>query len=318
MIIQCATICAIVNLSGLRGKSLTLLIDCTLLCTVINTEWLFMTTIWQCPVCGLPLLRDQRRYHCTANHSFDVAKEGYVNLLLANQKSSQSPGDSAAMIQHRRAWLQRGHYALLAETVAATVAEHICTDENTLPVLDVGCGEGYYTGHVQQNLPCAADVYGVDISKVAVKRAAKTYQDSHFAVGSVAQLPVRDASVGCLLNIFAPHDAAEFARVMSDDAPLFVVTPAEGHLRQLREMIYDEVRPYQSSLADDLAPHFAPTAREEIAYTITLDSSDAIADLFKMTPFYWTTPAEKQAVILALSSLTLDIAFAVDVFQQRT
>ncbi|MCA9895400.1 MAG: methyltransferase domain-containing protein [Anaerolineae bacterium] len=273
-----------------------------------------MLSILKCPVCELPLSQVGSSYRCANEHSFDVAKEGYINLLLSNQKKSKAPGDNAEMMLHRRQFLEHGYYQPLAEYLTSEI-DFICSDESPV-LLDVGCGEGYYTGYVQQNLACRPNCYGVDISKKAVQYAAKRYRDVVFMVGSVAQLPVLDESVDCLINIFAPANITEFARILKGDGYLLVVTPAANHLRQLREMIYDTIRPYESGTSADFSQRFRRIKQHNLAYRIQLESAPDIEHLFKMTPFFWSTPAEKQALILGRSHFEMDVSFSIEVFQK--
>lgn len=277
-----------------------------------------MPSILKCPVCDLPLIRQGSSYQCENGHSFDVAKEGYVNLLLSNQKKSKLPGDNADMMRHRRQFLQQGYYEPLAQNVASELDAVLCSGASEQAhLLDNGCGEGYYTNLIRQHLSCSVDCYGVDISKDAIRYAAKRYADTNFVVGSVAHLPVMDNSVACLVNIFAPDNVTEFQRVLKAGGYLLIVTPTANHLRQLREMIYNKVRPYGASLGTDFGQHFRRIKQHDLSYQVHIDTKQDIEHLFKMTPFYWSTPTQKQAQILAVEQMDMDISFSIELFQKE-
>lgn len=269
-------------------------------------------TIFQCPVCKNSLNVDENRYWCVNNHSFDRAKQGYVNLLLANQKKSQNPGDSRAMMDSRASFLAQGYYYPLADTLSTIVAKHRTNQSQNL--LDAGCGEGYYTNIIAASQNDTLTCYGIDISKDAVKIAARQHKSIEFAVASVSHLPMMDNSVDFIVSIFSPRELHEMARVTRDNALLIVGTPAPNHLRELRQMIYDDIRDYEQLAPDTYAPQFEQVETQIIQYNITLNSPTDIANLLQMTPFYWHTPQEKQAQLLAMPQLTLTVAFEVSVW----
>ena len=224
-----------------------------------------MPTLFQCPVCGLPLHLNAASYQCDHHHNFDVAKEGYVNLLPPNQRHSNAPGDSKAMILSRKNFLSRRYYEPLAAAISEMVSRH-ANDQPKLNILDAGCGEGYYLGYLQNQLDRPGDYYGIDISKEAIRYAAKQYRAAAFAVASIAQLPIQSASVDCILNVFAPRNNAEFARIAAQAGLLLVVSPAVNHLIELRTLIYEQVKPYGVLARDEFAPHFSLLDAQEMRY----------------------------------------------------
>ena len=136
-----------------------------------------------CPVCGNLLQKEEKAYTCPKGHNYDLAKEGYVYLLPPNKKHSKDPGDNKQMVAARRAFLETGLYQPFSDELDRLALE--CLGENRSPVvLDAGCGEGYYTGRLAQALGERARVFGFDISKCAVRAAAKRYREIAFAVGS--------------------------------------------------------------------------------------------------------------------------------------
>lgn len=181
-----------------------------------------------CPVCGGVLHREERSLRCGAGHCYDIARQGYVNLLRSNQSKSKRHGDDKRMVAARTAFLDAGYYAPLRDAVAAAAAEFTAGDAD---VLDAGCGEGYYTAqvlHTLQQQGRTPSVCGVDISRDALICAHRRAPELTLAVASIAHLPVADASCDLLLNVFAPHDAGEFARVLRPRGVLLRVIPLSG------------------------------------------------------------------------------------------
>ncbi len=165
-----------------------------------------MTSLFRCPLCSAPLTREEQGYLCPAGHCFDVAAAGYTHLLPANRKHSKNPGDDKAMVAARSAFLDRGYYTPLRDTLCTRAAEE-CKTLPSPALLDSGCGEGYYTAGLYQALTaagCAPKIAGVDISKFALRRAAKRLPQGEFAVASVYHLPLADQSVDALVNVFSP------------------------------------------------------------------------------------------------------------------
>ena len=163
-----------------------------------------MDSLFLCPVCGKALDRQETGYRCPGGHSFDKAAAGYVHLLPANKKHAKDPGDDKGMAAARNRFLSGGWYAPLRDRLAELALRY--TPDRCV-VLDAGCGEGYYTAGVYAALKKAGKqvkLAGVDLSKHALKRAAKREKDGEFAVASVYGLPVADRCVHLLLNCFSP------------------------------------------------------------------------------------------------------------------
>ncbi|USD66053.1 23S rRNA (guanine(745)-N(1))-methyltransferase [Vibrio sp. SCSIO 43136] len=239
----------------------------------------------QCPLCHQTLVQYDRTFRCESNHQFDVAKEGYVNLIPAHHKRSKNPGDNTEMMQARRRFLAGGHYDQMRQAVTELCLAHQSTPEHQL--LDIGCGEGYYTQHFATALNNAAPeptTYGLDISKVAVRYAAKRYANVQFTVASSHRLPFSDLSLDTIVKIYAPCKAQELHRCLADNGVLITVTPAARHLYQLRESIYEDVRLHSEEPEE--IDGFTPVSQQKIHYTMALSGQDAL-DLLQMTPFAW-------------------------------
>lgn len=235
-----------------------------------------------CPVCQSPLQQEEKRLLCRNNHSFDRARQGYWNLLLPQRKRSKAPGDSAEMVQARQRFLEAGHYAPLAEAIVALLQPHTPpSGEGRL--LDLGCGEGWYTGQLQQRLNLA--VAGLDISKPAIRSASRRSAEILWLVATGAHIPLADASVDLATLIFSRLLPEPTARVVRPGGHLLVVYPGPAHLRALRSLIYEQVR--ESSGFDPkqaLAKYFEPVESQSLRFRFQLDSAAAVQDLLAMTP----------------------------------
>src|SRR5215510_14094118 len=173
--------------------------------------------MWRCPVCRLPLFAAANAYHCRRGHSFDVARSGYVNLLLGHRRRSASPGDSPEMVRSRRLILEEGHYAPLERLIGGLAVRHlVATPVMPARLLDTGCGEGYFTDALSRHLGShvAVEAAGIDVSRFAVDMAARRYRQIRFAVASVRDLPVITGAADIVVSIFAPRNDPEFARVL--------------------------------------------------------------------------------------------------------
>ena len=202
-----------------------------------------------CPVCRQALVLKDKTWRCASHHSYDVAKQGYVNLHVVQHKHSKNPGDTPESVQARRAFLSAGFYAPLQQAVDKLIRE--LRIEN---LLDIGCGEGYYTDAMQAEvLQCV----GVDIAKNAVQVAAKLNKNVTWVVGTGAVLPVVDASINLCTSLFSPIPEQEILRVLKDQGYLMVVTPATEHLYAMREALFEEVNPHEpAKFVEQLSSHF--------------------------------------------------------------
>lgn len=274
--------------------------------------------LWVCPVCRQPLVEQGRQLHCDSGHSFDRAREGYVNLLLAQGRRSRQPGDDRDMLRNRREFLERDYYRPLAARLAQLCADRVrASSQAVFSLLDVGCGEGYYTGIVAQAVSGVRDAQclrlgGVDIAREAVRMASRRYPGVDFAVASNAALPVGDQALDLVLQVFAPGYPAEIARVLNKEGSYVRVTPGPRHLFALRGLVYDQ--PQEHGLDDDALAGMKRIDRQLLADRIVIEGDGDVGRLFSMTPYYWQASRKKQADILALDRLETEIEFCVDVF----
>jgi len=271
---------------------------------------------FKCPSCDEVLIKENKTYRCQNNHTYDEAKEGYVNLLLAQHKKSKNPGDNDEMIKSRQAFLNKGYYASLSSSIVQIIVSR--KEKFNQNILDVGCGEGYYMDEIKkastdENLSLS----GIDISKTAVKLAGKRKMDALLSVSSAYDLPFFDKSFDTIVSVFSPVSASEIKRLLkSEKGQIIMVGPAEEHLKGLTSYIYDEVLPHKGnySVLDD-AKDFILEEQIEIKEEITVKKED-ILDLLRMTPYYWQTTIEIKEKILALDELKTTIHFYVRVYKK--
>lgn len=263
-----------------------------------------------CPVCGKALSESSGAVRCAANHSFDKAKEGYVNLLLASRMRTKAPGDSKEMVAARNRFLNGGGYAPFAAELARLCAELARKKGGVLHILDAGCGEGYYDEAIcaeleRQGLPFR--LAGFDISKAAVRLAAKRkLPGAQFAVASSFAAPVESGWADVVLNIFSPFAGEEFHRCLAPGGTFIYAVPTADHLMGLKDVLYDE--PYENPCQQVDYQGFALAGETRVEESITVEGQ-AIGDLFAMTPYYWKTPAEGSARLAKLERLETPIGF---------
>lgn len=263
-----------------------------------------------CPVCKGKLNIDGRAYVCADNHSFDISKDGYVNLLMSQQSSLKRHGDDKMMVRSRRDFLSKGYYEPLRESICRAVSEFV---DNGGVIADIGCGEGYYTDAVVNGGEYT--VCGIDISKDALRYAAKLMKGSEFAVASAFSLPFSDESADCILNVFAPSAYEEFHRVLKPDGVLIKAVPLEDHLWGLKCALYD--KPYKNKPEKRNENLFSLVSARELKYEIKLSDSEDIGNLFRMTPYFYKTGREESQRLLALPVLETTVHFCVEIYKKR-
>ena len=215
------------------------------------------------------------------------------------------------MVSARRTFLHKGYYDVLATALCDTVKKYI---RNGDVLLDAGCGEGYYTAKVAGALAGGAEIIGLDISKFAVEAAAKAKCWAALAVASIFHMPIAENSCDMLMSLFAPYCAEEFTRVLKPRGIMLMVIPAERHLWQLKQAIYDT--PYLNEVQDYALEGFSFLEAVKIADTITIDNNEDIMSLFSMTPYYYRTDLNGMQRARALTSLTTEIAFEILVYSE--
>lgn len=265
--------------------------------------------ILMCPVCRQSLNLTERTWRCEQGHSYDVAKQGYVNLHVVQHKHSKNPGDTPESVDARRAFLQSGYYQPLQQAVVALLKQL-----DVKAILDIGCGEGYYTSAMQQ---VVEQCVGVDIAKNAVQRAAKLNTEVTWVVGTGATLPVLDQSMDACTSLFSPIPQAEIARVLKDDGYLIVVTPASEHLYAMREALFEQVNPHTPKKFVEQLQDLFELKQEQIVDAPFVLDQQALKNLIAMTPYAYKASPERRLQLEQQSQLEVTASFQIYVFQKR-
>ena len=260
-----------------------------------------------CPVCGKTLTRFDNTLRCGANHSFDFARQGYVHLLPVQQMHSLNPGDTRQQVLSRRSFLSAGFYEPIVNTLMAEAAKLNCQG----PILDVGCGEGYYSTHVAQSLDCP--LVGLDISKEAVRCAAAKYKNALWICGTASRLPVADRSVGLLMSLFALTVPEEFRRVLTPEGYYFQVLAAEDHLMNLKSVIYPELKFREKNTVPELAG-FTLVRSVPIRFSFTVEG-EQVQNLLSMTPHVYRIGPEGAERLRRTEKLTDTASCVLNIFR---
>ncbi len=263
-----------------------------------------------CPVCEGRLARGVQSFACTADHSFDIAQEGYVNLVLAQHRRSAAAGDPKDSLRHRRAFLDAGHYAPLAAVLVDVLAR-----EAPDRVLDAGCGEGYYLRQLAAApLLDGVSLYGVDVAKEAIRLAARAAPQIEFSVGNTYRLPVLDASVAALLQVFAPSAPEQLRRVLRTGGLFIEVKPGPCHLEAFRAMIYAQPQAHTEAEAP---AGFEALDVERVTFPLILQQPEDVAALVEMTPYKWHMNPDTYDRVRELTGLEDTADFAIGLFRSN-
>lgn len=270
-----------------------------------------------CPVCRMPLDRYQKVFVCDEGHSFDIAREGYVNLLIG-----KGSGDAPEMLAARRRVLDAGNYAAATGAVAEIIAAEADKAAPGRILLDAGCGEGHYLRRIVAKLDDVGGnryrYIGLDSSRHAIKMAAGRSREPLFVVADVNRsLPFAKSAVAVLLSIFAPRNPAEFARVVAPRGALIVVIPQPNHLAALRSLapMLGVEENKEEHLRDMLAPEFELESGQSIEWQMELSGED-VADLVRMTPNYWHLGPEDREKLSTTQMLSVEGCVRVLLFRR--
>jgi 23S rRNA (guanine745-N1)-methyltransferase len=263
-----------------------------------------------CPVDGQPISQQANSLRCEKGHTYDLAREGYCNLLLVQQKASHSPGDNPEMVMARRRFLEAGFYSPIAKKVndrCGTLEQSRSDHKPVYRVLDAGSGEGYYLRQMHQQ-HSDFELIGIDISKHAVKAASKLSQGISWAVASNKQLPVADGSVDVILCMFGFPVWTNFNQVLNSNGHVILVDAAEDHLIELREIIYPSVtKSGPPSIESALKCNFELKHEESLRFKIQLNTQAEILDLLAMTPHAHRMTEEGRTRLSAVDKLEVTV-----------
>lgn len=270
-----------------------------------------------CPVCKKILNKKEKTYKCENNHCFDEGKQGYLNLLLSNQKHSKTPGDDKEMVLSRKGFLEKDYYKLISETVNDLILSN--SSSNNIELLDIGCGEGYYIGRLKKFLDekgIKSNIIGIDISKEAVVCAAKTYKSIKWIVASATNIPLEDESLDYIVCMFAKIIPEEKMRTLKKGGKLIIVSTGENHLLELKKIVYEQVRTEFYSPIEDLKI-FKHIKTVNCTGKSFIKENESIRNLFDMTPYKWRSPKDGVDRLFALQELEITIDVNIDIFEKE-
>ena len=252
-----------------------------------------------CPVCKGKLFRVENSYKCVNNHSYDIAKEGYVNLSMQKTKDT---GDNPEMINARTNFLNKGYYNFLREAVN----DLLSTSDS---LIDLACGEGYYTSYFK-----AKDKIGIDLSKQGIKHASKRDKNTTYLLNSIFHNPLSDKCADKIITIFAPIAKEEIVRVLKDNGRFILVKPNVNHLIELKTAVYDN--PYLNEVENIEIENMEIDKHLEIENKSLLNNEDLL-NLFMMTPYIHSTSQKDKDKLKDINELEVTFSFVIDVYKKK-
>ena len=253
-----------------------------------------------CPLCKRELHHSPHQMTCENGHNFDIAKEGYVNFNLRSPAS----GDSEEMINARRRFLEKGYYDPMKELVNRYI-------ESIAPktLADFACGEGYYT----KDMP-AGEKIGFDLSKKGLKIASKRDKSTLYLLSSIYTTPLEDESLDMVTTLFAHIAEKEIVRVLKDTGKFLLVRPGAGHMHELKEVLYEEVR--DNAAGEILIPGLKLLEERPLTFKRTLDH-ESLIDLFSMTPYAVKTGRDGKERLYETEELEVTFDFLISIYEKE-
>ena len=251
-----------------------------------------------CPHCQMllqPLDSQLKQWGCSNGHRYDTAKQGYLNLHLVQHKRSRQPGDDKAMVQARTHFLNAGYYQPIAEALLRHIPQNVKT------LVDIGCGEGYYTQAIQ--IARAEDpeleITGIDISKDAILAACRRTKDIDWLVTSGANPPLHEGGTDCVISLFTPLMIESYRYLLRSKGTLIILHTGEQHLTSLRQALYDDLKQESANFVGPLQnAGFHLVDQTQVKFDFSVEESHQVANLLAMTPHYWRAKPEKKHAFL--------------------
>lgn len=262
-----------------------------------------------CPKCHQPLTLNNKSYYCPNHHTYDLAKQKYLNLLLNPDKSSNNPGDSKESLIARKNYLNKGYYDIILNAVKNQIIP-----QPNLHILDLGCGEGYYLSSLMKSLNEPSNTYyGLDISKTAIQMATSYTKEAYWMVGNSKNIPILDHSLDYVICMFTVVNKDELERVLKPNGKIIHVTANNpNHLIEIKHLIYDEVFEKPDTF---IRLPFTINHQFDICEKINITSNEDVLNLLKMTPHYYHIKKEKREVIDHLEAMEITIDVKVTVYE---
>ena len=268
-----------------------------------------------CPICCTDLTVYGKSYICQNHHSYDISKDGYVNLHVVQHKKSHSAGDTSISVQARKRFLMNGFYEPLRVKIG-----QIISNLSPKTVLDIGCGEGYYTSVLAHH---SRQVIGLDIAKTAIITASKTYKNHEigkrvvWVVGTGAVLPMANETVDVCTSLFSPLPKYEMLRVLKSEGYLLMATPAPLHLYTMRERLFDGVNLHNpTKFIGRLNPEFKLVGQWQVDSPLSLDGQN-LSDLMDMTPYAYKAKLDKKMALKCESDFKVVASFCIYLFKKN-
>lgn len=269
-------------------------------------------SIFKCPVCAATMaIVDSKSLVCSKNHTFDLAKQGYVNLVtrpLATKYDKE-------LFESRKMIAESGFFEPLSEMIASLIKEEVHCADKPIKILDTGCGEGSHLSSIKdkihsQSLNEVVGV-GVDLAKEGIIVAARSFSNLIWCVADLANGPFNDKTFDVVLNILSPSNYGEFNRLLSDSGIVIKVVPRTDYLKELRDVFFEESDKQSYSnqnIVERFSDNFDSIDKQSLCYTFTLNS-ELLPHLIRMTPLSWGATAEKVQTVLAmgLTEITVDL-----------
>ncbi|MCD7840581.1 MAG: methyltransferase domain-containing protein [Erysipelotrichaceae bacterium] len=260
-----------------------------------------------CPKCHEALYLDEKTYKCINRHSYDIAKNQYINLLLNPDKATNLPGDNKDSLLCRKAHLNKGYYDGIINEVITYIKDHY---KESMQILDLGCGEGYYTSKIKESFEDAT-VYGLDISKAGIQLATKYRKDIYWLVANSKNIPLCDHSLDVITALFTVVNADEIKRCLKKDGYMIHVTANNKHLIEFKELIYDEVKVKSD---EHIRLPFSVIDSYDYKQKIHLENREDTLNLLQMTPHYYHIKKEKRHILDTLEDFDVSIDIRITIY----
>lgn len=277
-------------------------------------------SIMKCPNCGEVLTKviSKKMYSCLNNHSFDIAKQGYVNLLMSGKTKQKIHGDSKEMLSARKDVLHGGYYQGISNLLNSSIKSSLSLNKDISSIIDLGSGIGYYLSKLKDSVNNQSiKYYGIDISKSGIVEASKLDKEITWVVGSTNKLPYLDNSADILISIFSPFTLDECARVLKDNGLLFVISPNQNHLIELKEVVYKTLIPKRVDRNEFESINFTKIKTHNLKELITIKKED-LKSLLLMTPHYWKSSIKAKEELYMLESLDVSIDIELKIYKYKT
>jgi len=276
-----------------------------------------------CPIDGKPIVQTDKQFVCENGHTYDIARQGYVNLLPVHFKRSRQPGDSKAMINARTQFLETDIYQPIADKLNEIVAGQIINDKDVC-ILDAGCGEGFYFESLMKFLSDHSNsnnisLIGLDISKDAIVHASKRTKQISWIVGTNRQPPILDQSVDIIICMFGFISWKGFNKTLKPDGIIILLDPGDEHLKQLREIIYPVVNKQDTGDSKRIEIEgYTLLHSEKILFNEKISSNVQVNHLLIMTPHFYRASKTGRDAACQLSELDITVDVNINILQKQS